>query len=266
MYVVAIAELRGDIDAEAAPLAADLAVTAYQARLLLAPGTPAVLLTTPDKARALDLLARVRARGHGAVACDLAAVVDSADMVSMRRFRLGADAVDLEDRPGERLPYDDVLALVAAVHRHRTDTSTRTRETRFSASRAVMTSGLSMTRTIQTESHASHEERDAVLYVFRRSGSTPWILHEHGTAWAGHGRPLAASAHENFRLAVAALRELAPGAAHDDRLVTRKAPEQASVQGGAASTTVRTSSQSGMDLLAHLVALSAARREAERPR
>lgn len=264
MYVVAIAELRGEIDAEATPLAADLGVTAYQARLLLAPGTPAVLLTTPDKARALDLLARVRARGHGAVACDLAAVVDSADMLSMRRFRLDAGAVALEDRPGEQLPYDDVLALVAAVHRHRTDTSTRTRETRLSAARAVMTSGLSMTKTVQTESHASHEERDAVLYVFRRSGSTPWILHEHGTAWTGHGGALAASAHENFRLAVAALRELAPGAAYDDRLLTRKAPERATVHGGAGNTTVHTSSQSGMDLLAHLVALSLGR--AARPR
>lgn len=264
MYVVAIAELRGEIDAEAAPLAADLGVTAYQARLLLAPGVPAVLVTTPDKPRALDLLARVRARGHGAVACDLAAVVDSADMVSMRRFRLGADAVALEDRPDERLPYDDVLALVAAVHRHRTDTSTRTRETRFSAARAVMTSGLSMTKTVQTDSHATQEERDAVLYMFRRSGATPWILHEHGTAWAGHGRSLAASANENFRLTVALLRERAPAAVYDDRLMTRKAPERATVHGGAgsSSTTVRTSSQGGMDLLAHLVALSAARRAA----
>ncbi len=255
MFVVALTELRGAPEAEAAALAGDLGTTAYDARLLLAAGMPAVVRTTPDKAAALDLLARLRARGHGAVACDAAAVVASADMVPMRRPRLGADAVTLDDRPGERLPYDDVLALVAAVHRSRTETATQTRETRLSVGRAVMTGGLAFTKTVKTDSRSSTAEREGVLYVFRRSGATPWILHEHGTSWAGLGLVLAPSESENYRAAVAALRERAPGAAFEDRLVARRAPETTSLSGGGASTTVRTSSASSVDLLAHLVAL-----------
>ena len=62
---------------------------AYDARLLLAPGTPTILRRAPESEAALDLLSRVRARGHGAVACDLSAVVSSDAMTSMKRFRLG---------------------------------------------------------------------------------------------------------------------------------------------------------------------------------
>jgi len=267
-FVVAIAELKGAAEDEAPALAADLGATAYDARLLLAGGTPAVIRTTPDKALALDLLGKLRARGHGAVACDAAAVVASGDMVSMRRLRLGETAVTLDDRPGESLPYAGILALVAAVHRRRQDTDVQTKETKLSVGRAVITGGLSFTRTVKTQAHASTEERAGVLYVFRRDGATPWILHEHGTSWAGlaghagqagQTRAPAPSEGENFRNAVRLLRELAPGAVFDDRLVTRRATERAVLTALPGKTTVTTSSEAGVDLLAHIVAMWSAR-------
>jgi hypothetical protein len=259
VFVVAIAELQGAIDAEATALAADLGCTAYDARLLLAPGLPAVVRTVPDRAQALDLLGRIRARGHGAIACDASAVVSSDAMVCMRRFRLRADAIALDDAPTEGLPYGDALALLLAVHRSRTDTATQSRERQFSVGRAVLTSGLSMTRTVKTETHTASEERENVLYVFRRSGATPWILREHGTAWTGHGKPLAPSEAGNFRVAVSALRERVPEATFDDRLLARRAPERTVVSGSMGTSTVRTSSNAATDLLAHLVALWVAR-------
>ena len=259
MFVVAIAELHGPAEGEVASLAEDLGVTAYDARLLLAAGTPAIVKTTPDRALALDLLGRLRARGHGAVAFDGAAVVSSEDMVAMRRPRLEADAVALDDRPGERLPYADVLALLPAVHQRRADTTTETREKKISLTRGLMTSGMSFTKTVKTNTRSATEERDVVLYVFRRSGAVPWLLREHGTSWVGLGLPLAPSEGENYRLAVAALRERAPGATFDDRLTSRKAAERAALSGGSGTTTVKTSSQAGVDLLAHVLALWIAR-------
>ncbi len=259
MFVVALTELRGTLEDEAAALARDLGCTAYDARLLLAPGVPAIVRRTPDREPAVELLGRIRARGHGAVACDQAAVVSSDAMTSMRRFRLGPDAITLDDVPDANLPYDDVVALVPAVHRSRTDTETVTREKKLSIGRAIMTSGLSMSKTVTREAHNSVEEREGVLYVFRRSGATPWILREHGTVWVGHGQPLARSAAENYRIALTTLRSRAPGAAFDDRLVTRRAPERAALSGGPATTAIKTSSESGTDLLAHLLALSLAR-------
>jgi hypothetical protein len=261
VFVVALTELRGPLEDEAAALARDLACTVYDARMLLVPGTPAILRRTPDREPALDLLSRVRARGHGAVACDLTAVTSSDAMTSMRRFRLGEEAVTLDDDPASRLPYDDVAALIPAVHRSRTDTQTVSRERKISIGRALMTSGLSMSKTVTKSSRDATEERENVLYVFRRSGGAPWFLREHGTAWTGHGQPLARSEAENFRIAVAVLREKAAAAAFDDRLVARKAPERAALSGAASTSgmTVKTSSDSGVDLLAHLLALALAK-------
>ncbi len=260
MFVVAIAELAGRLEDEATALGADLGATAYDARKLHASGLPAVVRTTGDKAQALDLLARLRARGHGAVACDSAAVVASGAMVAMRLFRLGPAAATLDDRPGEALPYDDVLAIVAAAHRTRAQTETSVSEKKLSIARAVVTSGLSMTKTVKKESHAATDDRDNVLYLFRRSGAPPWLLREGGVGdWSGHGQPLAASRLENFRLTVGALRAMAPGATFDDRLVTRKVQERASLAVGAGSKSITSSSDASVDLLAHLLALWIAR-------
>jgi hypothetical protein len=262
VFVVALAEMAGTVDAEALALAADLGAAPYETRLLLAAGLPAVVRSTPDRALALDLLGRLRGRGHGAVACDASAVVAAADMVPMRRLRLDADAIALDDRPDALLPYEDVLALVSAVHRTRLDATTETRETRFSLGRAVMTGGVAMTKTTRETSHAKAEERQPVLYVFRRSGATPWLLQQHGTSWtglAGAGRPPAPTEAENYRVALELLRERAPGAVFDDRLTTRKVPETAALASAGATTAVRTSTTQGVDLLAHLVALWIAR-------
>ena len=259
MFIVAVTDLHGPVEAAVAALAEDMGAPAYDARLLLAAGMPAIVKTTPDRALALELLTRLRARGHGAVACDGSAVVSSEDMVAMRRPRLEADAVTLDDLPEPRLPYADVLALLPAVHQRRVDMATQTRQTKLSMGRALMTGGMAFTKTVKTNTHTATEERDVVLYVFRRSGEPPWLLRERGTGWAGLGLPLAPSESENYRLAVAALRERAPGATFDDRLMTRKAAERSSLSGGGGNTTVKTSSQAGVDLLAHLLALRIAR-------
>ncbi len=259
MFVVAIMELACPVGTEAVALASDLATTLYDARLLLKSGLPAVVKTSPDRAQALALLGSLRARGHGAIGCDAGAVVASGAMISMRHFHLGERSVSLADQPGQTLPYDDVLALVAAAHRSRFDTETHVREKKFSVSRALMTSGLSTSKTVATDAHVATEDRQAVLYVYRRSGSTPWILREAGTEWTGLGGPVAPTRAENFRLAVEAIRRHAVDAVFDDRLVTRRARESASLKSTAGSTTVTTSSAAGIDLLAHLLALWTAR-------
>jgi hypothetical protein len=259
VFVVAVVELRLPIEEDLAALAADMGATAYDARLLVAAGTPAIVRTTPDKALALEVLARLRARGHGAVACDASAVVGASDMVAIRRPRLDVDAVTLDDRPAERLPYGDILALFPAVHRRRIDAATETKETKLSVARAVITSGMSFTKTVKTSTRNATEEREGVLYAFRRSGAVPWILREHGTGWGSLGLPLAPSESENYRAAVGALRGRAAGATFDDRLMTRKGGERSALSGGGGNSTVKTSSEGGTDLLAHLLAMWIAR-------
>jgi hypothetical protein len=259
VYVVAIVELKSTIDDEAAALATDLGETLYEARLTLAAGTPVIVLTTPDRERALDLLARLRGRGQSAVAFDSSAVVSSTAMTSMRRFRLGPSSISLDDG-GADLRYDDVSALIGAVHRQHTAHETETRERKLSVGRAIASGGLLMTKTVKSGARTETTHREPVLYVFHRAGGAPWLLRERGTSWAGHGRAISPLAFENFQTTVNLLREHASHAAYDDRLVTKRAaPVRFASSNSAAGTTTTSSSEGGIDLLAHVLALWLAR-------
>ncbi len=252
MYVVAITELSVSPEEEAPALASDIETTEYEARLLLLAGLPAVVRSTPDEAFALELLHRLRARGHGAVGFDASRMVTSNAMPSMRRFRLETTAIALDDRPEERLPYDDVIAFVAAVHRRHSEHSSQRPDPVLTAARSVMSRWPVLLRTVTQETERL-EDREPVLYIFRRSGAVPWILREHATSWAGLGRPIERTEGENFWITVSGLRERAPLAVYDDRLVHQRMPHESTVFAGEA--TVRTSSESNVDLLAHILAM-----------
>ncbi len=268
MFVVAILELATPVEAEAECLAADLGATVYESRLLLATPPPTIVLTTPDRARAAALLGKLRARGHGVVACDGAAVAGPSAMTSVRRFRLGDDAIHADERTSDTLPFADVMALLPAQHRVQVEKNTQHTEKKFDMTRAIVSGGLMVRKKVTHTSHAVADERERVLYLFRASGASPWILREHEASYASLAR-VAPTARENFDTTVASLRERAPDAIYDARLLaTRRVPETMRVAGDARAQTLTTSSASGVDLLAHLLALwlSKRARGAEGPR
>ncbi len=256
MHVVAIAELATPIEAEAAALAADLGTTAYEERLKLAAGLPAIVLTSADPAPARELLAKLRARRHGAVSCDAAEVVPSSAMVPLRRFTFEPDALVATDVPGARLPYDDILGIFRASHQTRTETRTEGKSKQFSAGRALLTGGLVLTKNVSREEKNITQEREQLCYLFRVGGDTPWLLRERGTHYAGLGSAVGPSSAQNFVATLARLRKLSPGAVYDERLMNpRNAPSRPIRTGSGSSESVGVSSASGVDLIAHLLAL-----------
>lgn len=256
MHVVAIVGLHTSVEAEAGALAADLGTTAYEERLKLAAGLPAIVLTsaTPEPARAL--LTKIRARGQEALSVDSDEVVPSGAMVVVRRFAFEPDALVLRDGAGARLPYADILAVVRAVHRTRTETRSQVNDRSFSMGRALVTGGLVLTKTTSHEEKTVALDRDALLYLFRASNQTPWIVHERSADYSTLGAALAPSSAQNFLTLVARIRAAAPHAMYDERLAgpgaTTARPIRAS---GAGSTAV--SSASGTDLVAHILARQA---------
>jgi hypothetical protein len=216
------------------------------------------VLSTQDRERAVALLAKIRARGHDAMACDGAAVVASGAMIPMRAFTLGDVSVTLDDRPDE-LPYDDILALLRASHRKQIEQTSETKEKKLNPGMALATGGLVMTKTVTKQSTAQTEEREQVLYAFRKSGQTPWLLRETGARYRGPA--IAPTSLENFTRTVAKLRERAPGAAYDERLMqTRKVAERTVRSSVGGVETAQTTVDGGVDLAAHLLALGAARK------
>jgi len=223
-YFVAIAALGTSVDVEAKALAADLGSIAYEERLKLAAGFPAVVLATTDADAAQALLEKLRARKHRAQLCRSSDVVAESAMVSLRNFKLGADTLDSGD---DQLPWADVSALIRARHVRREEVSQVVKEKKFNLGRAVMTGGLVTRKTEKRQVVTRTEDVEQVLYVFRASGGTPWILREHGTNYSGLGASLAPTATRNFAVAVEQFRARAPQARFDDTLLKRPAVDEA---------------------------------------
>ncbi len=258
MFVVALSRYATTLDAEVPALATDLGSTAYETRMIVAGGLPAIVLTTPDKTRALALLASLRSRGNEALAFDSSAVISNQDMIPLRQFQIEPDALVAEGPSPERLPFADILALIKASHDRQVTTNTEEKKRSFSAGRALLSGGLVMTKTTTSSSMSRTEDRQEVLYLYRRSGQTPFLLRETGTKYAGLGERMVATERANFLATIALLREKAPSAAYDERLVSKKLPEklsQIAVQSMAGGNRIEASTDAGVDLFAHLLAM-----------
>jgi hypothetical protein len=259
--VILVALLTGEPldDAGAAKLAEDLGTTPFEARMTVAQGYPGIVATRADAAQGRELAAKLRARGLDAAAVDASDVVSSEAMVAMDRFSFAPDGVVTAT---ERLDYFDVHCLLRATHRTRSATETTTTERRFSASRSLITGGLSNTTVVKKHATESAESREQVLYVFRRSGSVPWILREQGTHYEGLGPALDRTKVANFATTVRLLREHVPSAPYDERLMGRaRVAERSAIQGTGARSTVTSSSSGGVDALAHLLAMAVGSRD-----
>ena len=247
MFLVAIAELRGGVDATLKALAADLGTTPYELRLVLNAGFPAVVLATVDAAKARAAREAVERHGHVPVALDRRHVVSSGDMTELVRFVLKPASLVADERAEAELPYADIGALVRAQHRGTTTTTEQVKERKLRPVMAIATGGLVMSKKTTREVTRTEEHREQVLYVFRRSGEAPWILRERGALYGGLGPDLGPTAFENFQTTIKKLRERAPSAAYDERLVSARAIR--GVADGVEAT----------DLLAYLIAAHAMR-------
>jgi hypothetical protein len=139
-------------------------------------------------------------------------------MVQMRDFKLGQEG--LESR-GNMLPWADLSTLIRARHQHQLATTEIVKQKKFDATRAILTGGLITRKTEKREVSSTTEEVEQVLYLFRTSGKTPWILREQATNYAALGAALTPTSSRNFCIVIEQLRERAPSAVFFDSLIRR---------------------------------------------
>lgn len=239
MELVAIAELSGSVDAS---LAAELETTPYELRLVLNAGLPAVVLATVDHGKASAAVAAIERHRHAAVRCDRAEVTPSDRMTALRAFRFDADGLRPDAASPARLAYSEIGALLRATHRSTTESTEKITERKFRPVMAAATGGLIMSKKTTREVTTRTEQREQVLYLFPRSGAPPWILRERGAHYGGLGADMSPASAASFQTTIRWLRERAPGAAYDERLMSGR-PIRGVAEGQAAT-----------DVLAHLLA------------
>jgi hypothetical protein len=258
--VVAVVALSRSVEEEAPKLAADLGLTAYETAVTLRAPMPVIVFRSDDRARTLDVTARLRARGHDVVACDLHDVVSSDDMFRPKAFRFdGGDFVGIGHGEEHRLPLANVFALVRATHSTRSEDTVVTNERKISLGRMAMTGGLLASKTVSKESRRVTTEREPVLYVFRSDGP-PWLLASTAMRYDGLGEAMKLSKIENFEVLIKTLRERATSATFDARLLAVRASPTLVTAG---PKHLSMSSSASLDVLAHIVATALSR--ASRP-
>jgi hypothetical protein len=255
--IVAIINLARNVEQEAPLLAGDLGLTAYEVGLMLRAPMPVIIMRSDDRARTLDMLSKLRSRGHDATACEAESVVSSMDMFRPRSFRFeGGDLIGIGRGEEHRLPLEDIFALVRAMHSTVVEDTVTNVERRLDFGRAMMSGGLLMTKATTSEAKKISSDREAVLYVFRNDAA-PWLLASTELRYDGLGPEMERSQRENFEVLLKVLRRNAPSAAFDARLLAQR-PATSTVV-ATSSKHFATSSSGTIDLLAHIVAISLGR-------
>jgi hypothetical protein len=223
MHIVAIAESKGELDStKLAALAADIGTTAYELRLLLNMGLPAVVLVTADGAKANAAAAAIARQRQVPVICDRSQIQPSAAMTALRDFELGPNQLVVDRASRLACGYDELRLMVRAVHRSSHQSVEQVKERQLRPVMAVATGGLIMSKKVTKEVTTTTSTREHVLYLFRSGQEHPWILRERVANYSTLGSAMGPASFENFTTTVARLRQFAPRAVYDERLINSR--------------------------------------------
>jgi hypothetical protein len=224
MHVVALTRWGPPLEGELPALAAHLDALAYDLRLRLAGGLPAVFVTVDDDAEANRHVEFLRARGHGAVRCDMDELPAPEDQCVPLHFELSAAAVcgTLVGNRRFDVPYAEIMALVRAASVTSAEQTKTTQEKKLSLGRAVVTGGLMMRKKVDRIDKKMTMEQEQMLYMFRRGEPSPYVWKELTLHYQGLGDDRKLTTAQNFAELTDRLRAHAPHAFCDERLLTQK--------------------------------------------
>jgi hypothetical protein len=221
MFIVAIAELKGDVENAVRSLSQVLETTPYELKLVFNAGFPAIVCVTADENLARAAKQAIRSQGHFPVLCARAAVCPSSDMRELRNFELAPDTLVVDRSSNSSVRYSDITVLLRATHRSTSEAREQIRERQFRPMAAVLSGGLVLTKTTKKTVTSTTAHNEQVLYVFSRSES-PVILRERSAIYTALGAKRSATSFENFNMVIEELRRRCPTAIFDERLRTSR--------------------------------------------
>lgn len=230
MLVLAIYNLKGNETLLARQLASVLRKTVYEAssRVRAPGGGPSVIASFAAPRAAHETAAVLTASGFDTLLLDDGAIESEARRFLVRRFELGAEAMIVESR-GAKLEarYADIDLLLRGVEitAHRPAAVAAGRSRKISLTRAALTGGLILTKSVQPAQRRAIETRQGFLHLYGR-GLPPLVWRESELLYRSLGEVLHPSREANFAQVVSELRRRCPHAAYDERLASRSGQAQ----------------------------------------
>lgn len=261
MKIVALVRPAGEVPEAAQVLAAAAGMAPAEARMRLAPEPPALLARLAPEAADV-LVQTLRDAGLAALAIDEAGV---AERVTARTATFGPTQGTFTSRAGAplTLAWEDVTVILRGASSLRTQSEHTEKSTQVALGTALITGGLKMTKTTEKSVRGSQEETSQVLFLFDRDGRGA-VLPEVGLDFSCLGPAMQPSRTANMVALSRLVRERAPSAFYDERLLRLGRRPLPFVLGGAVQVVSGTTSHSrintaqGLDVLAEAMRLGVA--------
>jgi hypothetical protein len=232
--VIAIHYAPGAGEPLAGGLAEALDKTAYEIRARLSDpeGGPAVVARYGEIEPAWACAGRLRANGISPILLTDDDLETDARRFLVRGFQLGPQGITATSRRGDtaEIAYRDLdLFLRGTRIDERTETKT-TEQRKFSLSRAVLTQGLMMTKTVHTTGKVTSVEREEFFHLYA-DGRPPLVFRPGALDYRSFGPDLQPSVQANFTLLVERMRQAFPHARYSERLANRQSRARILVPG-----------------------------------
>lgn len=226
MHIVAMFGLGEDRETRAADLVAALGITMYEAlSRLRSPGSgPFTVGVFADQARAAQIEEKLRSAGFSAVVLTDEEITAERLPLIARKFVLAGHELSVVTEAGQSLQiaYQNVRIILRGIGIV-IGTTTETVKTRtLSLGRAVMSSGLMLTKTTKTVQEVATQERTAFFNLYAENNPVI-VFRENALVYDSLGPALKPSRALNFNYLIAELRRQCPDAQYDERLLTRPA-------------------------------------------
>jgi NACalpha-BTF3-like transcription factor len=226
MHVVAIYDINKDRETLADALAAVLKVTTYEALTRLrAPGNgPLIVAVLADEDRAGQIVQQLHSAGFKAAGLTAGEIDTAALSWMVRRFSLGERELRVETEKGDDLdiPFQDIDLVLCGMGISRSTTTKTVEERSVDLGRAVLSGGMTITKTTKSIRDVTTEERERFVNLY--AGDAPAIVfRENALDYHSLGPARKLSRSENFTYLVAELRRYCPGVRYDERLMNRAA-------------------------------------------
>jgi hypothetical protein len=222
VFVVAIHYAPGAGEALAAPLGEALDKTPYEikARLSDPEGGPAVVARYGEIEPAWACAGRLRANNLLPILVTPEDVETDARRFLVRGFELGPQALTVTSRRGEtaEISYRDLQLFLRGVRVDEQTEIKTTEQRKFSMTRALVTQGLMMTKTVRKTAKVTSASREEFFHLYA-AGRPPLAFRAGALDYRSFGGALQPSVQANFTVLVERMRQAFPDARYSERLL-----------------------------------------------
>jgi hypothetical protein len=222
VFVVAIHYAPGAGEALAAPLGEALDKTPYEikARLSDPEGGPAVIARYGEIEPAWACAGRLRANNLSPILLTPEDVETDARRFLVRSFELGGQALTATSRRGEtaEIAYRDLALFLRGVRVDEQTEIKTTEQRKFSMTRALVTQGLMMTKTVRKTDKVTTASREEFFQLYA-AGRPPLVFRAGALDYRSFGGALQPSVQANFTQLVERMRQTFPDVRYSERLL-----------------------------------------------